>query len=538
MNPGAAVSTRRPYARSAEIGAAAAIAVVAIGLRVLFAPQFDGLDDAGYLEAAQRVSQGRELEGLFPLFRTRVGMAYPLGWLLGAGWLAPGQFWLLTLFAECITIASLLAAGWLLAGTMSAGLWAAGAYAIYPLAVQQSAMYYPTAFQVASIAAAVAFIALATRVAHPRIPAFAAGVSLGIGYLFKEDVAVVVPAIVLSSLLARFPRAWTTLAVCAGAAFVFGLESLVYWRSTGEPLFRLTATSGLGAPVQEALQIAEIWRWDAFLRSLWLLPVQVGVAWWLALPAVWMLWRERRRVPRGLLFVGAALVVVMLYLQFGSGSLSAYTPLPKTPRYTALATPLLMLVLGGWLARQVSAGRRFGMVAAAALVVAAVPCLVYLSISSSERTRNTLAVLPALERIEPANLYTDYYGARILRLLEPRSDVRVWYHAKFETNEIVISADPRGADGAYVLLDRQAAKVYTSSYELQLPPQIDQPPPTWTLVWRHRAYGDGTLTRALLEGARDASAWLPGDHPLGRRIQRSISDMIDGDEAMLFRVAH
>ena len=137
--------------------AAVAIALGALALRTSLAPQFDGLDDLGYLEAAQRVSQGRPLDGMFPLFRTRVGMAYPLGWLLQAGWLGPAQFWILTVAAECVTLVSLFVAGWLLAGSASAGLAAVSLYAIYPLAVQQAVMFYPTAFQVAAIAAAVAF---------------------------------------------------------------------------------------------------------------------------------------------------------------------------------------------------------------------------------------------------------------------------------------------------------------------------------------------------------------------------------------------
>ena len=127
MNRAAAGSRRPPSVEWADaerpvIVAALAVAMIAVALRVSMAPQFDGLDDLGYLDAAQRVSQGRPLDGLFPLFRTRVGMAYPMGWLLQAGWLAPAQFWLLTTAAECITLVSLFAAGWLLSGAALAGL--------------------------------------------------------------------------------------------------------------------------------------------------------------------------------------------------------------------------------------------------------------------------------------------------------------------------------------------------------------------------------------------------------------------------------
>lgn len=534
MNPGAAASTRRPFARSVEL-AALAIAAGAVAIRIAFAPHIDGLDDAGYLDAALRAGEGRPLDGLFPLFRTRVGMAYPLGALLGMDWLEPSQFWLLTAAADAVTVVALALAGTLLTGAAAAGLGAAALYAIYPLAIQQSMMYYPTAFQVASIAVACALIAAAERLGNrPRLLCgLAAGVSLGIGYLFKEDVAIAVPAIALAALIARFPRLTTAVMVGVGAASIFVIECLAYWLTTGDALFRLAATSGLGAPLSEQLQISEIWRWDAFVRSLLLVPAQVGVIWWLAIAATASAWRQRHSA-RGLAFVAVMLVATMAYLQFGSGSLTAYSPLPKTPRYTALATPALMLVTGGWLAMLMASRRRVAAGIAMVTAAAAVPCIVYLHLASSERTRNTIAVLPALASLDAGPVYTDYYSARVLRLLAPRRDIRVWFHARFDANAMLLVSEP--APGSYVLLDRQSAKVYTSSYRLPLPKAVEDRPRNWAPVWTHRAYPDGALSRLLLEALHAAAARLPSGNPLGSRINRNVEDMITDDEATLYRV--
>jgi len=548
MNPGEAVSIRRPFAKSARLAAlagsrtgewvqvqAAAIAVLAVALRVVFAPQLDILDDAGYLEAARLVGNGQSLDTVFPLFRLRVGMAYPLGWLMSAGLIEPIQFWWLTIAADLVGLLALSAAARMLAGTIQAALCTAFLYAIYPLAIQQSAMYYPTSFQVASIAMACALIALAERREGRRrwLSAFAAGLSLGIGYLFKEDVAIVVAAMALASLIASFPRVATMAVVCAGAALVFAGECAGYWITTGSPLFRLVATSGLGAPVGENLQIANIWRWDAYLRSLLLMPIQVGMVWWLSIPGVWAAWRSRRRAP-AIAFVAILFAIVMVYLQFGSGSLSSYSPLPKTPRYTALATPLLMLTVGAWLAELVDRQRRRAIAIAAAVAIVAVPCLAYFQISSGERTRNTLAALPVLKTLAPGSLHTDYYTARVLRLLTTDREIRSWYHAKFEENRVVVLAPP--PPGAYALFDRQAAKVYTSSYELPLPPAVANVPASATILWRHQAYPPGSLTRRLLETIRGTMARLPEGNALRGRIDRSIADMIEGDDAVLYRL--
>jgi hypothetical protein len=87
-----------------------------------------------------------------------------------------------------------------------------------------------------------------------------------------------------------------------------------------------------------------------------------------------------------------------------------------------------------------------------------------------------------------------------------------------------------------VLLDRQAAKIYTSSYEMALPDEVTSPPGEWQLVWHGRAYEDGSMTRAWLEGVRAAARRLPSGNPLSSRVERSIADLIDADEAYLYRV--
>jgi len=548
MSQGEAVSTRRPFARSARAAAlvrwaarervlvpAAGIAITAVALRVAFAPQLDILDDAGYLEAARRVSERLPLDNLFPLFRLRVGMSYPFGWLLAAGVVGPAQFWLLTLAADLCALVSLSIAAWLMIGTTEAALCTAGLYAVYPLAVQQSAMYYPTSFQVASIAAACALIALAERSAGARrwLGAVGAGLSLGVGYLFKEDVAIVVPAMAIASVIAAYPRLGSMAAVCGGAAAVFVGECAFYWVTTGHALFRLTATSGLGAALGADLQISEIWRWDAYVRTLWLLPVQVGVMWWLAVPSAWAAWRSRRQCA-GIAFITVVLFIVMVYLQFGSGSLSSYSPLPKTPRYTALATPLLMLTVGAWLTAMFR--ERAARARAVALVVGltAVPCLLYLGVSTGERTRNTFAVVPMLKTLGPGSLHTDYYSARVLRLLAPDRDIAVWYHARFDEHRMTIVAPP--LPGEYALLDRQAAKVYTSSYQLSLPSEVGNVPAGAITIWTHHAYPSGTLTRKALESIRGAAAWLPESNRLRGRIEHSVAEMIEGDDAVLYRL--
>jgi hypothetical protein len=86
------------------------------------------------------------------------------------------------------------------------------------------------------------------------------------------------------------------------------------------------------------------------------------------------------------------------------------------------------------------------------------------------------------------------------------------------------------------LLDRQSAKVYTSSYQLTLPDAVEEQPRQWNLLWSHRAYPDRALSRRLLEGLRAAALRLPSGNPLRNRVIRNVTEIIDDDQATLYRV--
>jgi hypothetical protein len=521
-----------------DIRAALMLAALATALRYAMAPQLDGLDDAGYLEAAQRVARGQGLENMFPLFRTRVGMAYPLGWLLKFDAIAPWQFWILTTVAESVTLGALFAGVWWLTGTTRAGLLTVLLYAVYPFAVQQSAMFYPTAFQTMFIAIALALIIGAERgvIQSRAIAALAAGSALGLAYLAKEDAALLVPALVAASILTGVPRRDVALWVSIGAATIFFAESAVYLMTTGNATFRLTATSALegGSNISSQLQIGAIFRQDAYLRSLFLVPIQVGIVWWLLIPSVWSAVLRGDGAHR---FVAALFLIVAAYLQFGSASISSYAPLPKTPRYTVILTPLMMTLIGAWMAGLYSSARRLAIAVMLVMIAAAVPCIVYLNITSSERSKNSFTVARTLQGLPPAPLYTDFYSARGLRVLAPElPQVKVWYHANFERNEIVLQNEPDREAGAYVLLDLQSAKIYTSSYRMKLPATITGPHPNWVVVWQGRAYESNSFGRRVLEAGRAAVRRILPDTSFSRRVERSVADIIDGDNVTLFRV--
>ena len=114
--------------------------------------------------------------------------------------------------------------------------------------------------------------------------------------------------------------------------------------------------------------------------------------------------------------------------------------------------------------------------------------------------------------------------------------MKTWYHANFQRNEVEVRNSPNQDNGAYVLLDLQSSKIYTSAYEMPLPAEVTEPHPNWVVVWNGQAYESDSLGRRLLEGIRSMTTNVVPESALRQRVQRSIADIIDGDEATLFRV--
>ena len=534
MNRAESASTSAAAIPAAERWLLAAAVVAGLAARVVLAPQFEGLDDFGYLEAAHKISRGESLDGMFALFQTRVGMSYPLGWALKYSLLAPAQFWWITCLADVIATVALYLAARQLSGP-AAGAIAASLYAAYPLAIQQATVYMPTAFQVAFISVALALLAHALLLPFQRGWRWgvAAGTSLGAAYLVKEDAAVVVPALLLAAVVARVPDKRIFAAVAAGAALIFGIECLTYGISTGQPLYRLTATSGLGGlSAEQGLHIAAIWHWSAYLRTLFLVPVQVGLYWWVGLLAMIAILQRGQPTTR---VVAYLLLVICLYLQFGSGSIFEYSPLPKTPRYTAIATPFVIAVAAFWLASD-RIWRRSRRLILGAIAISSLACVLIAATAGSERTRNTIASIDYFTEAPAAPVYTDYFTSRALRLLGPTGlEIRPWYHADFRERRVLVLASPESTPGAYVFVDDQMAKVYTSSYELTLPPSLVNTPKGWPVVWRHQAYPDGGPSRFVLERLRSVAHRWP-DSWFSRRVLRNVADMLDGDGAVIYQV--
>ena len=149
--------------------------------------------------------------------------------------------------------------------------------------------------------------------------------------------------------------------------------------------------------------------------------------------------------------------------------------------------------------------------------------------------RNTVAAL-VVARSSGAPVYTDFYSARALEILgRDAVTPAVLFHADFKHGTWRLPVEPQSLGGAYVLIDRQLCKIYTSTYNIPLPQPLSDPPKHWRQVWAHNAYPIDGVERRALAGIRWLALRVPSNG-ISSRIIRNIDDTIDGDSAALYYV--
>lgn len=515
------------------------IAIVAHTLlRLIIAPQFSGIDDVNYLATVNYLLGSGELSDIgHPLFRFRVGMSLPLVFAVENELLALSSYWHITLLLDSLAQAFVALIAYKLFGTRAA-IVAACLWAFYPLAATQSTLYMPTVFQSFFISASILLVAFATNEKNQKyfLLAFFGGFMLGMGYLFKEDTALLVFLIAIAGLISKFKNLAFWFVFACGAATVFFSECIYYFAEYGTPLIRITSTGSNASEVSG--HISGIWHWSAYIRSLLVMPYQVGIYWWLTLIAVIIALKNSCVTLR---FLCYCLFLSFAWLQFGTGSFFSYDPLPKVPRYTVLSSIFVILILTWWLNRLWQDHNKLSLGIMAAGTAASVACILFISIQGNERTRNTIAVLPELEKNNIQTIYTDHYSAKLLSILTTgKTNGIEMYHANFSEaklsgNNLQVKITNQPSPGQYVFIDNQQSKIYTLAYEIPLPSSVEEPPSDWQVIWKGNAYAPNSLERDFLEFSQSISNNIPAAS-FKIRIQRFLSGMIDSDSAVLYYI--
>jgi len=211
--------------------------------------------------------------------------------------------------------------------------------ALTPLDAVFGSVLQPDTIMAAFLTAAAGFwiASLERDCRHPRAYPFLSGLCFALAVVTRENAAVLL-VFYLSSLLWQRPRARVLLDAALGGALVVVPLLAVYAVTTGDPFFRVRAVAeAYGAPImQEGTRFGF---YPSLLRHIRHTVTGLGPALF-ALGILGSLLRPNR--SRVLLLLWA--LPILLYLQFGSMSVTHYVPILKRERFlTPLTAPLALL---------------------------------------------------------------------------------------------------------------------------------------------------------------------------------------------------
>lgn len=490
----------------------AMIFVVAVTLRLISFHGYAGSDDGSYAELAQALATGNFRVGEYvgpPVFPLRVGVFGPVAALFRL--FGPGE-WTTMAYPFLLSLGMVglaFVAGRLLFGT-TAGLLAAAVQAIIPLASRSATILMPdlpAAFWANVGVVALLFGLRREGVRAKALLGVACGLALGLSWLCKETVAYFAPFLIGATIYMtwrsriQLPLAVASVGALAGVVVV---ETLVYWRLTGDPFHRVhemhrnyeynstwffTEGSRFGwAPGEYHIALVKRLFRDGPLTLL-ASPSFGGVTAVAVLAVAYASFRKQRAFA----FVAAWFIWLLLAFNFGTSSLRQYQPLVLFDKY---AYPLLFpscLLTAGFLsqllagqpiwrrpAEPAASERAFWGYAVSALLVSGSLVVTAENVWSGRKSAAERIAARSLSPRDP--LYTD---SRTLRVME--------FFWSFPKQLAGVDFSNLTADdippGAYVLVNRSKLRLLENYYEYGVPTFCREPPAEWTVV----SQGDGIV---------------------------------------------
>ncbi len=314
--------------------------IVALLVRVACFTGLIGSDDLGYSYFAQVLSRGANPLPVSHL-GFRIGLIFPVSAAYSVSGLSEWATVLFPLLASAASVPLLVAVGRRLVPSTAAMI--AGLLLLtFPVHVRYASVLIPEPLMEFWILAGVlAYLAAVER--RGILLGIMSGACFSAAYLTKEPSIFVAGALMLFSLL---HREWKPMfGLVAGLVLVLGAEQSYYLLRTGDLFFRAHVTAAESA--RYALQNPEPMPYrilKEYPREMLVPNLDFGIhsliTLLIAVPGMFL----TRRKSRNLLLLWAA--IPLLYLNFGSSSLSKYIVLPAAPRYVGLVYAPVFLLAG------------------------------------------------------------------------------------------------------------------------------------------------------------------------------------------------
>ena len=324
------------------------IVLFAVIIRFLFFTGVGLSDDLLYSYYSNQISKGNFH---FPTDHhgTRIGIVYPVGFLYSLFGVNDFASALLPFIFSIGNVILIYFFGKLLFNKRI-GLIASFLMAIFPLDVIFATKPMPDVPSAFFLGLGMYLFFSAER-ENKNFKYLGCGLSLGISFLLREN-AILIALFFMAYALYHRKFKWNYFLIGAGFAFWLLFEMLVFYASTGNPLYRYQAVN------QHYL---DIWNSEnyygrgSFPSLLFHYPFmiftnpQLGAFFPFIFIALWFCIAYRKKETYPLIMW---LVLVLAYISFGSASLSAYLPLPAVPRYIMMIEFPSMLLLSYFLSQK------------------------------------------------------------------------------------------------------------------------------------------------------------------------------------------
>lgn len=451
------------------------IVLFGLFLRLVFFSGIGPSDDLGYSQYAANAYKGAT-PGSLTYLGVRIGIVYATYASYSLFGISDFSSVLFVLLASMAGIILIFYFGKLLFNE-KVGLIASFLLSFFPLDVVYSTKLLsdlPSAFFVALGVYIFLYSELRSRLKY-GIGCFLAGIFIGIGYLIRES-ALLIALFFIAYILYKRRIKREYFLVPLGVLLVFSIESLVFLSLTGDPLFR--AVSSNQFLLKTSVAYNHFGRLDfplGLLHYPWLFLTNDLLSFFYIFIFVAMGYSiiYRKREAYSMLFW---IMPLVLYLSFGSASLTQYMPFRAVDRYLAIVTIPALLLLAFFLAEKDNLIRKAIMPLALILLLLTSIGTIYLR-EDRNILGNLKSIYPDLEKLGK-KIYIDSRSLQALDYISGYKSTLDAYEYPDDINAIKDSYVVINSD----MIKRLRDSAGNTDFFTDFPIEIDYPPEKWTKV--------------------------------------------------------
>ena len=448
------------------------IVLFALFLRLIFFSGMGISDSLVYSKTAHDINEGRGIDPNSTLtLSTRLGLIYPTALsykLFGINDFSSALFVLLTSIGSIILIFYF---GRLLFNE-KIGLIAAFLMSFFPLDVVHATKLgsdIPSAFFMALGVYAFLYSEKGDKIAYGS-GYLLSGLLIGIGYLIRES-ALLIALFFVTYIAYKRKIKKEYFLVPLGVLMVFALESFVFFGLTGDPIYRFVSSQQYNA--KAVIEHNYFGRLDfptgllhypwLFLTNSLLAPFYIFIF----ISMLYSLAQKKKETSAILLW----LIPLILYMSFGSASLTRYIPFRAVDRYTSIVTIPAILLLSFLLSEKKPMVKKLTPLFLILLLLISIVAV------NLREDRNLLASLrqayPELENLDKT-VYTDSRSIQALN-----------YISGFKNN-LGLKEFPENFDAikdSHVMINRHMVRsLKEANKNIKFPDEIENIPKEWKTI--------------------------------------------------------